>query len=82
MKPMNLKKAVYIMYGLAVAFFVLVLLGAAMKSILIIVLGFLCAIAGIAMSLVFWRCPYCGEHLGRDGGKCCSHCGCHLEDLE
>ena len=82
MKRMNLKKVLHNIYGFAAAFIVLILLAAVLKSILVMALGLLCAIAGIAVNLAFWRCPYCGEHLGRDGGKYCSHCGHHLVDLE
>ena len=81
MKRMNLKKAVYIMYGLVATYIALILLGAALKSILVIVLGLLCAIAGIVFGLTQLRCPYCDGHL-RGGGKYCPHCGHHLAALE
>ena len=82
MKWMAPKKVLYIVYGLAAAFIALILLSAVLKSILVMAFGLLCAIAGIAVNLAFWRCPYCGGHLGRDVGKYCSHCGHHLVDLE
>ena len=32
-------------------------------------------VVSIALNFVWWRCPNCGEWLGRNGGKYCSHCG-------
>ncbi len=78
---MDLKKVLYIMYGLNAATVALILVGALLKSILVIGLGWLSAIASIVFNLAKWRCPHCGEHLGRSGGKYCPHCGHMLEDL-
>ena len=78
---MNLKKIKYLIYAICAAALVTAMVGYGFKSVVFIVIALgLCA-AGIAVNLALWRCPYCGGHLDR-GGKYCSHCGCHLEDLE
>ena len=82
---MNLKRVKHLLHAIAAVVLVLCFLMCLLQSaailifLLVITLG-LC-VAGIAVNLVFWRCPYCGEHLDR-GGKYCSHCGNHLADLE
>lgn len=80
-KKMNLRKVRYIICGLGAATFALIMVGAALKSSLVIVLGCLLAIACIVFNLVKWRCPHCDGHLGRSEGKYCPHCGHLLEDL-
>jgi len=80
-KKMNLKKVRYIIYGLGAATFALIMVGALLTNIPVIVLGCLSAIACIVFNLAKWRCPHCGEHLGRSEGKYCPHCGHLLEDL-
>ena len=37
-------------------------------------------VALLVFNLMFWRCPHCGEHLGRDVPTFCPHCGAKLED--
>ena len=43
-------------------------------------------IASLAMFVLvwakLWRCPHCGQHLGRmaDGAKTCPHCGKSIEE--
>lgn len=38
---------------------------------LFLLFGLLMVIAAIVIHLLFYRCPYCGEHLGRNSGSCC-----------
>ncbi len=78
---MDLKKVRYIILGLAVACFALILVYTLLESILVLILALLLAIASIVFNLAKWRCPHCGEHLGRSGGKYCPHCGNMLDDL-
>ena len=33
------------------------------------------AIGYAAVWLLCWRCPFCGERLGRSDGETCPHCG-------
>ena len=33
------------------------------------------AIGYAAVYLLCWRCPFCGERLGRSDGEICPHCG-------
>ena len=80
-KKLNLKQVLYIVYGLGAAGLALFAAGALLKSIPVFVLGFLIMIAGMVFNLAKWRCPHCGEHLGRDTPKYCPHCG-HQVDLE
>ena len=37
------------------------------------------AILMLVFWLAFWKCPYCGEFLGRDRCKYCRHCGAKLD---
>lgn len=79
---MNLKKVLYISYGLVGACLALMLSGAVLKSILVMVLSLLLAIGYLIFNRAKWRCTHCGKHLGRDRGKFCPHRGHHLVDLE
>ncbi len=39
-------------------------------------------IAGIIFHMIFYRCPACGRHLGRNNGEFCQHCGASLFEEE
>ena len=79
---MKLKQVKYLIYALAAACVLMVALLGITKSPVFLWLMLAFAAAGVAVSLIWWRCPYCGEHLGRDAGRYCTHCGHHLVDLE
>ena len=79
---MKLKQIKYLIYTLAAACVLMVLLLAVTESMVFLWLMLAFAVAMIGVNLVWWRCPYCGEHLGRGTGKYCTHCGHHLVDLE
>lgn len=78
----NLKKVQYLIYALAAACVLMILLLAITKSMVFLWLMLVFAVACIAANLALWRCPYCGGHLGRDVPKFCSNCGHKLEDLQ
>lgn len=78
---MNLKKVQYLIYTLAAACVLMIILLGITKSVVFLWLMLVFAVAGIAVSLALWRCPYCGEHLGRDVSQYCTHCGHMLDDL-
>ena len=41
-----------------------------------LLVGFLLVLAGfLAVFLMGFRCPHCGEKLGREVGSTCPHCG-------
>lgn len=78
---MNLKQVKYLIYGLGAACVPMFLLLYATRSLVFLWLALAFLVAGIAVSLALWRCPYCGEHLGRDVSHYCTHCGKKLDDL-
>lgn len=44
------------------------------------IIGFVLLVVGVVILFKYYRCPHCGEFLGRDEmGKCCPHCGKALE---
>ena len=79
---MNLKKVKHLIYALGAA---CVLMGALLcitNSLVFLWLALAFVVAGIAVNLALWRCPHCGEHLGRDVSRYCTHCGHKLDDLQ
>ena len=41
--------------------------------------GIAAIIALVAVNLSLYRCPHCGDHLGREIGAYCQHCGEKLD---
>lgn len=39
----------------------------------------LAEIAGIALHILWMRCPHCGTYLDRNGGQYCQHCGKEID---
>lgn len=78
---MDLKKVKHLIWALAIACVVMIALLGITKSVVFLWLMLAFAVAGIAVSLVLWRCPYCGRHLGRDVSQYCTYCGKKLDDL-
>ncbi len=76
---MKLKQVKYLIYALGGACILMVALLGLTNSQVFLWLTLVLAVAAVAVSLVWWRCPYCGEHLGRDVGEYCSHCGRRLD---
>lgn len=79
---MNLKKVKYLIYALAVAFVLMIILLGVTKSMVFLWLMLAFAVAGIAVSLAWWRCPHCGRHLGQNVSQYCTYCGEKLDDLD
>ena len=79
---MNLKKVKHLIYALAAAMLVTILAAYWLESVVLLVIAMGLCVADIAVNLVFWRCPYCGGHLGRDMRQYCTHCGKKLKDLQ
>ena len=79
---MSLKKVKHLIYALSAACALMIILIGITKSVVFLWLMLVFAVAGIAVNLAWWRCPHCGEHLGRDVSQYCTHCGKRLEDLE
>ncbi len=71
----------YVTYALAVAGVVIMLIGQGVVNILVALLGLLLITAGLAVQIIFWRCPSCGRYLGRPhlgSISFCPHCGAPL----
>lgn len=70
---MDLKKTKKILSVLIVTAFILLVLGVTYwKPLLYICVAL--AVIYTAVYMKFWRCPHCGELLGRYGGTTCHHC--------
>lgn len=80
-RKVNLKKVKYLIYALGAACALMVVLFCIIKSLVFLWLALIFAAAGVAVNLAWWRCPYCGGHLGRDVSQYCTHCGKKLDDL-
>lgn len=79
---MHLKKALRIQTSLAGLCAALVLLGTIATNIPLSCVGLGAGFAALFVNVKYWRCPYCGGHLGRDPGQFCRHCGEELKELE
>ena len=56
------------------------LVGVVGQSELCLAIGTLIVFSGLAAQLLYYRCPHCGRHLGREGGLTyCPHCGKALD---
>lgn len=78
---MNLKKVLRINYWLLGICLGVMLLGAIVESIPLLLAGVGVSFVMLFFTIKYWRCPHCGEYLGRDMAKYCRHCGKELEDL-
>lgn len=76
---MDLKKVKRLIYGLLIAAFIIMACVYTWK-IEWLLYGFTVSIGACGICvLLFWRCPFCGKHLGRVGNvKYCMHCGIDL----
>lgn len=75
MKPKN---AVKLIYCLFIGGFILILLS--YVNILFLPLGILAEGSAVVCNMLFFKCPHCGKHLGRNGGDYCQHCGKRVND--
>ena len=76
---MSLKTVQKVIWALAAVFLLFVLLAYASESTLFFVFASLSVVGLVSFNLCFWRCPHCGQHLGRDVRRYCTHCGGELE---
>jgi len=74
-KPKKVRKLIYFLY--IMGFFMILL---SYIHIAFLVIGIVVAASSIVPSLLFYRCPYCGKHLGRSSGACCPYCGKRIDD--
>lgn len=70
------EKAMNILAGILLFFMVWFVVAPSLLCFIPIVL---LAAAIIVVNTRYWRCPHCGEHLGRDVKRFCTHCGEELE---
>ena len=77
-KPLiDYRNAHLVMYSLAALG---LLVGVVGQDELWLALGTLIIFGGLAVLLIYYRCPHCGRHLGREGGLTyCPHCGRALD---
>ena len=76
---MNLKQTKLTVYGLIIGIILCALLIEFTKNVAFAMLALLLAVVLVVVNLLFWRCPHCGEYLGRDVGRFCTYCGEELE---
>ena len=79
---MNLRKVKQIMWGIFGAMALSLLIAALTDSVIFVVLGTILLLVFIGFNFSMWRCPYCGEYLGRDTKNYCPNCCHELEDLK
>lgn len=78
---MNLKKTKYVINSLIVLTFVFLAIGVSTNQQIFLGLTTILLAAMLYVMVMFWRCPHCGEHLGRiDNAKFCKHCGKELDE--
>ena len=77
---MNLKRTKQVIWGLVVLCALFAALLQVTESTVIGVLMLVCVAGIVAVTFFFWRCPYCGTHLGLNVRHFCTHCGKELPD--
>lgn len=76
---MDLKTTKKVIWALAVVSILFMLFAFATENSAFLILTGLATVALVGVNILFWRCPCCGEHLGRDVCRYCTHCGHKLE---
>lgn len=84
---MKLSTAKYLQIALTCIIILAALLACvSVYDTVVLVSGLVAIVAGVIDLTIwgrFWRCPHCGEHLGRFGslssGEYCPHCGEKLD---
>lgn len=76
---MKLKQVKYLIWALAIACCVMIILISVTESMVFFWLMMAFLAAGLAVNLALWRCPYCGRYLGRDVSRYCTYCGKELD---
>ncbi len=72
---LSLRQKVRVIWGMVGLTFALIFLIPLAKSLWSLLPAIGCMTAVIFLNRKWWRCPNCGEWLGRDMGKYCQHCG-------
>lgn len=72
---MNLKTIKVLLFTLLALTLASFLIGCGVSKPVYFLFTALFAIAYAAVWLLCWRCPFCGERLGRTDGEICPHCG-------
>ena len=72
---MSLKQKQGVMILVMAVSLVMVIAGASADTIWAEAIGLIGLLAGFALNLAWYRCPHCGEHLGKYPGEYCKHCG-------
>lgn len=70
MKPKNARKLIVFLWGIG---FLIIL--CSYVNILFLPVGIILAGSSVIPSVLFYKCPHCGRHLGRNGGDFCPYCG-------
>ena len=82
MEAMKLRDVIKTRYGYIAAMLtalLLALLEIPAISIVAIAVMVIASIVYLAIQFCCWRCPSCGEFLGRDVPRCCPNCGEKLD---
>lgn len=79
MKLKNVIKARWVYLATVFISFCLACLGASIITKAAIAVIIISSIVYLAIQLRYWRCPSCGEFLGRDVPRCCPNCGEKLD---
>lgn len=76
-KPRQVRKIMWILYGLGV---LIALVGMALSSVPVMVIGLVVLVSGIVFYFLFYRCPHCGRYLDRSTGEFCPYCGARVNE--
>lgn len=70
MKPKKAKKLIICLWiiGIVIMLFSYV-------NIVFLPIGIIVAVSSLIPSILFYKCPHCGRHLGRNGSDYCQYCG-------
>lgn len=82
MRKIKLKTVRTVSVGSLILSFLTVGLAEVLDDMSLCIAAFVFLLAGTVFHLIFYRCPACGRHLGRNWGNYCSFCGEDLSDEE
>lgn len=71
----NPRKVRFLSFVIMCIGFVLGFIGVFVESKPLLVACVVIVLLGVFYNLIFYMCPYCKKHLGRNPVKCCPHCG-------
>ena len=75
MKPKKARKLSCFLFVIGV---IIMLFGYA--DIIFLLIGLVVAVSSLVPNLLFYKCPHCGKHLGRNGSDFCQHCGKSIDN--